>query len=133
MHGIDGNTWSDDQNQLIAAIRTYSPQSLIFVEDTGTAFESIARAPCRTWRGPTWCGTSTCTTVRSAVARNPLSPRYANWPQNFDPLVSYAQHRATPSRSRNGAAATTAIPTTPTSRSTPRRTPWRWRISTAAT
>ena len=41
MHSVDGNTWSNDQNQLIAAIRTYNPQSLIFVGDTGTAFESV--------------------------------------------------------------------------------------------
>src|SRR6202035_908392 len=44
----DTGTWSDGQNQLIAAIRTFSTQALIFVEDTtagqGTsagAFESI--------------------------------------------------------------------------------------------
>ena len=90
MHGIDGNTWSDDQNQLIAAIRTYSPQSLIFVEDTGSAFESIVQGalpdlgwPNIVWNFHLYNGPSgTCT--------NPTSARYASWPQNFDPLVSYA-------------------------------------------
>ncbi len=85
MHGIDSNTWSDDQNQLIAAIRTYSPQSLIFVEDTGTAFESIVAGtlPDLAWSNIVWnfhlytASTGTCT--------EPASPRYANWPQNFDP------------------------------------------------
>ena len=85
MHGIDANTWSDDQNQLIAAIRTYSPQSLIFVEDTGTAFESIVQGtlPDLAWSNIVWNfhlyngPSGTCT--------EPASPRYANWPQNFDP------------------------------------------------
>ncbi len=92
MHGIDANTWSNDENELIAAIRTYSPQSVIFVEDTGTAFESIVSGglPDLAWPNIVWnfhlyAGPSgACTT--------PASPRYANWPQNFDPLVSYAQH-----------------------------------------
>ncbi|SPE36738.1 exported hypothetical protein [Candidatus Sulfopaludibacter sp. SbA6] len=87
---IDSNTWSDDQNQLIAAIRTYSPRSLIFVEDTGTAFESIMNGtlPDFAWSNLVWnfhlytTSTGTCT--------EPASARYNNWPQNFDPLVSYA-------------------------------------------
>jgi uncharacterized protein (TIGR03437 family) len=91
MHGIDGNTWSNDQNQLIAAIRTYSPQSLIFVEDTGTAFESIASGTLLdfVWSNIVWnfhlytASTGSCT--------EPASARFASWPQNFDPLVSYAQ------------------------------------------
>jgi uncharacterized protein (TIGR03437 family) len=90
MHDIDGNTWSDGQNQLIAAIRTYSPQSLIFMEDNENAFESIVQGslPDLTWSNIVWNfhlyngPGGTCT--------NPTSARYANWPQNFDPLVSYA-------------------------------------------
>jgi uncharacterized protein (TIGR03437 family) len=91
-------TWSDGQNQLIAAIRTYNPQALIFVEDTtagqGTsagAFESIVAGtlPDLSWSNIVWnfhlyAGPSgTCTT--------PASPRYANWSKNLDPLVNYAQ------------------------------------------
>jgi uncharacterized protein (TIGR03437 family) len=91
MHGISGNLWSDDQNQLIAAIRTAAPSSLIFVEDTGTAFESIAagKLPDLAWSNIAWnfhlynASTSACT--------EPASPRYANWPQDLDPLVSFAQ------------------------------------------
>ncbi len=91
MHGIDANTWSDDQDELIAVIRTYNPQALIFVEDTGTAFESIAAGttPDLAWSNIVWdfyiynASSGTCT--------EPASPRYANWPRNFDPLVSYAQ------------------------------------------
>ena len=91
MHGIDNNTWSNNQNELIAAIRTYTPQSLIFVEDTGTAFESIAAGtlPDLAWSNIVWnfhiynASTAACT--------EPASPRYANWSQNFDPLVNYAQ------------------------------------------
>ncbi|SPF41715.1 hypothetical protein SBA4_2780007 [Candidatus Sulfopaludibacter sp. SbA4] len=87
---IDSNTWSDGQNQLIAAIRDYSPQSLIFVEDTGTAFESIVSGslPDLAWQNVAWnfhlytASTGTCT--------EPASARYNNWPQNFDPLVIYA-------------------------------------------
>src|SRR5579863_1816297 len=91
MHSIGTGTWSDDQNQLIAAIRTYNPQALIFVEDTASAFEAIVagQLPDLAWSNLVWnfhlyAGPSgTCTT--------PASPRYANWPHNLDPLVSYAQ------------------------------------------
>lgn len=91
MHNIDAGTWSNDQNQLIAAIRTYSPQSVIFVEDTASAFESNVGGtlPDLVWSNIVWnfqlynASTSTCT--------EPASPRYANWPQNFDPLVKFAQ------------------------------------------
>jgi uncharacterized protein (TIGR03437 family) len=97
MHGIDNGTWSNGQNQLIAAIRTYAPQSLIFVEDTGTItnsgapFESIVAGtlPDVAWSNLVWnfhlytASTGTCT--------EPASARYGNWPQNFDPLVTYAQ------------------------------------------
>ena len=94
MHGIDNNTWSDGQDQLIAAIRTYSPQSVIFVEDTGNAFESIVSGalPDLVWSNLVWnfhlfaASTGTCT--------EPASPRFANWPQNFDPLVTYAQQHS---------------------------------------
>jgi uncharacterized protein (TIGR03437 family) len=91
MHGIDSNTWSNDQNQLIAAIRTYSPQSLVFVEDTGTAFESIVSGalPDFAWANIVWnfhlyAGPSGACTVAA-------SARYANWPKGIDPLVVYAQ------------------------------------------
>ncbi len=91
MHSIDNNTWSNDQNQLIAAIRTYSPQSLIFVEDTGTAFESIVKGalPDLAWSNIVW--NFHLYTGSTGTCSEPASPRYANWPQNFDPLVSYAQ------------------------------------------
>ena len=91
MHGIDANTWSNGQNQLIAAIRTYNPQALIFVEDTASAFEAIMQGtlPDLAWSNIVWnfhlyAGPSGSCTV-------PASQRYANWPQNFDPLVSYAR------------------------------------------
>jgi len=91
--GADANTWSNDQNQLIAAIRTYSPASVIFVEDTGTAFEQIVAGtlPDLAWSNLVWnfhlyAGPSgTCTTAASA--------RYANWPKNIDPLVAYAERQ----------------------------------------
>ena len=91
MHGIDANTWSDDQNQLIAAIRTYNPQSVIFVEDTGTAFESIVAGtlPDLAWSNLVW--NFHLYTGSSGSCSEPDSPRYANWPKNLDPLVSYAQ------------------------------------------
>ena len=94
----DPATWSDGQNQLIAAIRTYNPQALIFVEDTtagqGTsagAFESIVagKLPDFAWTNIVWnfhlyAGPGgTCTT--------PASPRYAGWSQYIDPVVTYAQ------------------------------------------
>jgi len=91
MHGIDGNTWSNGQNQLIAAIRTYSPQSVIFVEDTGTVFESIVSGalPDLVWSNIVW--NFHLYTASSGSCTEPASPRFANWPANFDPLVSYAQ------------------------------------------
>jgi len=91
MHSIDVNTWSNNQNQLIAAIRTYAPQALIFVEDTASAFEAIVAGtlPDLAWSNIVWnfhlyAGPAgTCTTA--------ASPRYGNWPKNFDPLVTWAQ------------------------------------------
>ena len=93
MHNIDSNTWSNDQNQLIAAIRTNSPQSLIFMEDTGTSFESIVSGalPDLAWSNIAWNfhlyqgPNGTCTET--------ASPRYANWPKNIDPLVTSAQQQ----------------------------------------
>lgn len=91
MHGIDSDTWSNGQNQLIAAIRTYNPQSVIFVEDTGTIFESIASAalPDLVWPNIVW--NFHLYTASSGSCTEPASPRFANWPANFDPLASYAQ------------------------------------------
>jgi len=91
MHGIDSNTWSDDQNQLIAAIRVYSPQSLIFVEDTGVDFESIVAGtlPDFVWSNVVW--NFHLFTSSSGACVEPASARYNNWPQNFDPLASFAQ------------------------------------------
>jgi len=91
MHGIDQGTWSDDQDQLIAVIRTYNPQALVFVEDTGSEFNAIAAGtlPDLSWSNVVWdfhlynASTSSCT--------EPASPRYANWSQNMDSLVSFAQ------------------------------------------
>jgi len=91
MTGLDPATWSNNENELIATIRTYSPQSLIFVEDTGTAFEAITAGtiPDMAWSNLVWnfhlynASTAGCT--------EPASPRYVNWSQKLDPLVSYAQ------------------------------------------
>jgi uncharacterized protein (TIGR03437 family) len=91
MRGISIATWSDNQNQLIAAIRTFSPQSVIFVEDIPGAFEAIVQGavPDLAWPNLVWnfqlynASTASCT--------EPASPRYANWPRNFDPLISFAQ------------------------------------------
>jgi uncharacterized protein (TIGR03437 family) len=91
MHGIDSGTWSNGQNQLIAAIRLYSPQSLIFVEDTGKDFESIVSGavPDFAWSNIVW--DFHLYTASTGACTEPGSARYANWPQNFDPLVNYAQ------------------------------------------
>jgi len=93
MHGIDGPTWADAQNQLIAAIRTNNPQALIFMEDTGTAFESILQGslPDLAWSNLVW--NFHLYTASTGTCAEPASPRYNNWPQNFDPLVTYAQQR----------------------------------------
>jgi len=91
MHGISIGAWDDNQNALIAAIRTYAPQSLIFVEDTGTAFESIVSGglPDFAWSDIVW--NFHLYTASAGTCAEPASPRYANWPQNFDPLVTFAQ------------------------------------------
>jgi len=91
MHGIDAGTWSDSQNQVIAAIRTYSPQSVIFVEDTGSIFESIGsgRVPDLAWSNIVW--DFHLYTASTGACTEPASARYANWPLNFDPLVKYTQ------------------------------------------
>jgi uncharacterized protein (TIGR03437 family) len=92
MHGISNSAWSDDHNTLIATIRANSPQSLIFVEDTGTAFESIVSGALAdipyanlVWNFQLYAGpTATCGEPAASL-------RLANWPQNFAPLVAYAQ------------------------------------------
>lgn len=92
MHSISNTTWSDDQNTLIATIRANNPGSLIFVEDAGNAFESIVSGSLAdltygnlVWNFQLYAGPSgTC-------AEPAASPRLANWPQNFAPLVAYAQ------------------------------------------
>jgi len=91
MHGIDANTWSNNENQLIAAIRTYSPQALIFLDDTGTAFEAIlaGTTPDLAFANLVW--NFHLYNASIAGCTEPSSPRYASWSQNFDPLVSYAQ------------------------------------------
>jgi hypothetical protein len=91
MRGLDPNTWSDNENQLIATIRTNSPQSLIFVEDTGMAFESITSGvtPDFAWSNIVW--NFHIYNGPAGACSDPISPRSANWPQNFDPLVSFAQ------------------------------------------
>ncbi|SPE26030.1 exported hypothetical protein [Candidatus Sulfopaludibacter sp. SbA3] len=91
MSGLDAGTWSDDEGQLIATIRTYNPQALIFVEDVGTAFESIAAGtvPDLAWSNIVW--NFHLYNASSGSCTEPASPRYANWPQSFDELVSYAQ------------------------------------------
>ena len=120
MHGIDGNTWSNNENQLIAAIRTYSPQSLIFVEDTGTAFESITAGtlPDLAWSNIVWnfhlYNASDRDLHRTGIA---ALRQLAAEPRPAGELTR--SNTATPSPSRNGAAATIASRTTPTSRRTP--------------
>ena len=91
MHGINTNTWSDNQNQLIAAIRTWAPQSLVFVEDTGTAFESIVSGALSdfAWTNLVW--NFHLYNASAGACTEPPSPRYTNWPQGVDPLVNYAQ------------------------------------------
>ncbi len=96
MHGIDNGTWSNGQNQLIAAIRTYAPQSLIFMEDTGNTantgapFESIVSGalPDVVWANLVW--NFHLYTVSTGSCVEPASARYANWPQNVSPLVTFA-------------------------------------------
>ena len=91
MHGIDANTWSNDQNQLIAAIRTFSPESVIFVEDVGSAFESIVSGALADFAWPNIVWNFHLYTASTGTCAEPASPRYSNWPQNLDALVTYAQ------------------------------------------
>jgi uncharacterized protein (TIGR03437 family) len=89
----DLDAWSDNQNQLIATIRTYAPQALVFVEDGGTAYEAIVAGtiPDFTWSNLVW--TFHLYNASAAGCTEPASPRYANWPQNLTPVVNFAQLR----------------------------------------
>lgn len=91
MHGISDATWNDAQNQLIAAIRTYSPQSLIFVEDNGSGFDGIAGATISDFAWPNLVWDFHLYNTSTAGCSEPASPRYANWSSKVDPLVAYAQ------------------------------------------
>jgi len=93
MHGIDANTWSNNENQLIAAIRTYNPQALIFMDDTGTAFESIVSGATADLAFSNLVWNFHIYNSSTAGCSEPASPRYANWPKDLDPLVSYAQQQ----------------------------------------
>jgi len=91
MRGLDPDTWSNNENELIATIRTYSPGALIFVGDTGTAFEAVVAGtePDLAWSNIVW--NFHIYNGPAGACSDPVSTRYANWSQNFDPLVSYAQ------------------------------------------
>ncbi len=115
MHGIDNGTWSNGQNGFDRhAIRTYAPQSLIFMEDTGNTantgapFESIVSGalPDVVWANLVWNFHLYTQSTGSCV--EPNSARYANWPQNVSPLVDLSRTRmGTAAHHRGGAAATT--------------------------
>lgn len=87
----DLDAWSNNQNQLIATIRTYNPQALVLVEDGGTAYEAIAAGtiPDLAWSNVVW--TFHLYNASVAGCTEPVSPRYANWPQNLVPVVNFAQ------------------------------------------
>ena len=91
MHGIADASWSDAQNQLIAAIRTYSPQGLILVEDNGSAFDAIAGGTLGDFAWPNLVWDFHLYNASSTGCSEPASPRYANWSSKVDPLVAYAQ------------------------------------------
>jgi uncharacterized protein (TIGR03437 family) len=91
MSVTDLDAWSNNQNELIATIRTYNPQALVFVEDGGTAYEAIAAGtiPDLAWSNVVW--TFHLYNASVAGCTEPASPRYANWPQNLIPVVNFAQ------------------------------------------
>ena len=95
MHSVDNNTWSDDQNALIAAIRDENPQALIFVEDIDAdqTFESIVAGtlPDLAWPNIVW--NFHLYNGSSGSCSEPQSRRALNWPQNIDPLVIYAHQQ----------------------------------------
>ena len=91
MRGLDPDTWNNNENELIATIRTYSPGSLIFVGDTGTAFEAVVAGtePDLAWPNIVW--NFHIFNGPSGACNDPVSTRSANWPNSFDPLVAFAQ------------------------------------------
>ncbi len=91
MHSIDNNTWSNDQNQLILAIRSYNPQALIFVEDIPGAFEAVTAGTLADIAFPNVVWNFHLFNASTGSCTEPASPRYANWSQAIDPLVSFAQ------------------------------------------
>jgi hypothetical protein len=92
MHDIDSGAWANDQNQIIAAIRDYSPQSLIFVGNAGAAFESIVagQIPDLAWSNIIW-DAHIFAASNVAGCSQVDSPYYASWPQVFAPIVTWAQ------------------------------------------
>jgi uncharacterized protein (TIGR03437 family) len=91
MSVTDLDAWSNNQNQLIATIRSYSPQALVFVEDGGTAYEAIAAGtiPDLAWPNVVW--TFHLYNASVAGCAEPASARYGDWPQNAIALVNFAQ------------------------------------------
>jgi uncharacterized protein (TIGR03437 family) len=87
----DLDAWSNNQNQLIATIRTYNAQALVFVEDGGTAYEAIAAGTVPDFAWPNLVWTFHLYNASVAGCTEPASPRYANWPQNLIPVVNFAQ------------------------------------------
>jgi uncharacterized protein (TIGR03437 family) len=87
----DLDAWSNNQNQLIATIRTYNAQALVFVEDGGTAYEAIAAGAIPDFAWPNVVWTFHLYNASVAGCTEPASPRYANWPQNLIPVVNFAQ------------------------------------------
>jgi uncharacterized protein (TIGR03437 family) len=87
----DLDAWSNNQNQLIATIRTYNTQALVFVEDGGTAYEAIVAGAIPDFAWPNVVWTFHLYNASVAGCTEPASPRYANWPQNLIPVVNFAQ------------------------------------------
>jgi cellulase (glycosyl hydrolase family 5) len=95
MHSIDNNTWSDNQNAFIGAIRNENPQALIFVEDidAGQTFESIVAGtlPDLAWSNIVW--NFHLYNGSNGNCSEPQSRRALNWPNNIDPLIIYAHQQ----------------------------------------
>ena len=71
----DLDAWSNNQNQLIATIRAYNAQALVFVEDGGTAYEAIAAGTLPDFAWPNIVWTFHLYNASVADCTEPASPR----------------------------------------------------------
>ena len=109
MHGISAQTWQNSENALISAIRAQNPRSLIFLGgphyENGFSELIKGQVPAFTQTNLVYdfhAYSGYVGTYQGKTCQEPLSQVWANWPQNANIQVTYAQQHGAASFSEWG-------------------------------